>query len=117
MTKEFNEILIVDRNDLAKAASDHRRRWVFRILSKCEVDLVTARSMYPESSDISLNKWSDFLIKSDINIIYNIAAEELVIYRVSDHSVLGSWHEPRPVRSKAHRPDQNVLLFTYSEPD
>ena len=116
MTKEFNEILVVDKNDLAKAARDHRRRWVFRILGRSGVDIPAAKSLYPENEEIVLRAWSDFLIRYDLELFYYIKEQELRLWNAASSRVLGFWREPRPVRSKAHRPDQSVLLFTYSEP-
>lgn len=116
MTKEFNEILVVDKNDLAKAARDHRRRWVFRILGRSGVDMRAAAALYPESEEIELRAWSDLLIKHDLELFFYVREQELRLCNAAARTVLGFWREPKPVRSKAHGPDQSVLLFTYSEP-
>lgn len=116
MTKEFSEILIVDGKDLTKLVGSHRRRWVFRILARCGVDITIANSLYKEEEEINLRAWSDFLIRYSLELLYYLRERELRCINIADNKILGFWREPVPVRSKAHRPDQNVLLFTYSEP-
>lgn len=117
MIKEFSEILIVTKPDLDRIVLDHQRRWVFRILSKKSINLTEAAALYPPTGEIRLGPWSDFLISHDLDILYDLAAEEVKIYFSGDRQVIGRWHNPQRVRSKVHGPGQIVLLFNYSEPE
>lgn len=117
MIKEFSEIIIVTLPSLDKIVLDHQRRWVFRILSKKSINLTEAAALYPPNGEIRLGPWSDFLISQDLDVLYDLAGEELTMYFSGDRQVVGRWRKPQRVRSKVHGPGQIVLLFNYSEPE
>ena len=116
MIKDFEEILIVKPSEQGRIVLDHQRRWVFRILARRQVNISHAQSLFPDSGDINLRVWSDFLIQNGIEIIYDIRKQKLLFIVLPEKDILGYWREPELVRSKLHPPGHNVLLFKYSEP-
>lgn len=116
MIKEFSEILIVAESDLDRVVQDHQRRWVFRILAKKGVDMKQARELCPESGEINIRRWTDFLLIHDLDLLYDLGKSQAIFYFSKDRHIIGKWSEPERVRSKNHRSGQHVLLFRYAEP-
>lgn len=115
MTKEFSEILIVEGNVSDKAIRDHQRRWVFRILAKKGVDTHAASALYPDLGVSDMRNWTDFLLRNDLDLIYDSIKNKAIFYFSKNRDIIGWWNWPEKVRSKNHRHDQHVLLFRYAE--